>query len=93
VRTFAAIALPLVLAMTLGACSAGQVTQTATQDRDKTGGYSAMGDIATRAVQLSYPPDGVYRPGAQTRVCMAILNSGRVDDRLVDGRGGCRRPR
>ncbi len=83
VRNFAAIVFLLVLSMTLSACSAGQVTQTATQDRDLTGGFGHVGDITIRAVQLAYPPNGVYRPGDQIPVSMAIVNSGRVDDQLI----------
>jgi PBP1b-binding outer membrane lipoprotein LpoB len=48
----------LILTILLAGCSAGQVTQTATQDRDKTGGYGQVGDITVRAVQLAYPHDG-----------------------------------
>ena len=33
----------------LSACSAGQVTQTATQERDKTGAQAQVGDITVRA--------------------------------------------
>ena len=39
----------------LSACSAGQVTQTATQERDKTGAQAQVGDITLRQVQLAYP--------------------------------------
>jgi hypothetical protein len=34
----------------LSACSAGQVTQTATQERDKVGAMGQVGDLTLRAV-------------------------------------------
>ncbi|TFV88463.1 copper chaperone PCu(A)C [Blastococcus sp. CT_GayMR20] len=82
-RAIVNIALSLLAVTVLSGCSAGQVTQTATQDRDKTGGFGQVGDIAIRAVQLAYPPDGVYQPGDEAELSMAIVNSGTVDDRLV----------
>ena len=36
----------------LSACSAGQVTQTATQQRDKTGAQAQVGDLSQRHAQL-----------------------------------------
>lgn len=73
----------LSLMMMVSACSAGQVTQTATQERDKTGGFGFVGDLTIRAVQLAYPPDGLYRPGDQAELTMAIVNTGRQDDELL----------
>ncbi|WNV75223.1 copper chaperone PCu(A)C [Geodermatophilus sp. DSM 44513] len=78
-----AIALCLLVLMVLTGCSAGQVTQTATQDRDKTGGFGSVGDVTIRAVRLAYPPEGVYRPGDQAELMMAIVNSGWADDELL----------
>ncbi|MCF6733666.1 copper chaperone PCu(A)C [Blastococcus sp. KM273129] len=77
------LALFLPLLMMASACSAGQVTQTATQERDKTGGFGSVGDVTIRAVQLAYPPEGIYRPGDQAELSMAIVNSGRQDDELL----------
>lgn len=77
------IALCLLVLMVLSGCSAGQVTQTATQDRDKTGGFGSVGDVTIRAVRLAYPPEGVYRPGDQAELMMAIVNSGWADDELL----------
>ncbi|MGY1709358.1 hypothetical protein ACI8AC_07580 [Geodermatophilus sp. SYSU D00758] len=80
-----AVAVLLLLSSTaLIGCSAGQVTQTATQARDSTGGTGQVGDITIRAVQLVHPPGGVHEVGEQAQATMAIVNSGRVDDRLVD---------
>ncbi|WNV73561.1 copper chaperone PCu(A)C [Geodermatophilus sp. DSM 44513] len=77
------IALLLLAPLVLGACGAGQVTQTATQDRDRTGGQGQVGGIAVRAVQLAHPPDGVHAPGDPVPLTMAVVNTGRTDDRLV----------
>lgn len=77
------VVLALLALMMLSACSAGQVTQTATQDRDKTGGFGSVGDVAIRAVRLAYPSEGIYRPGDQAELMMAIVNTGRVDDELL----------
>ncbi len=83
----AAVVLLLLSPMALSGCSAGQVTQTATQARDKTGGAGQVEDISVHAVQLVHPPGGVYEVGDQVEVTMAIVNSGRVDDRLIDVAG------
>ncbi len=47
----------------LSACSAGQVTQTAAQERDKTGAQGQVGDISLRQAQLVHPRGGSYEPG------------------------------
>ncbi len=83
----AAVVLLLLSPVALGGCSAGQVTQTATQARDKSGGAGQLEDISVHAVQLVHPPRGVYEVGDQVEVTMAIVNSGRVDDRLIDVAG------
>jgi hypothetical protein len=71
------------MTLLLSGCSAGQVTQTATQARDKTGGLGQVGDIAIRAVRLAYPSDGLYRPGDEAELRMALVNSGTTDDALL----------
>jgi len=73
----------------LTACSAGQVTQTATQDRDKTGGLAQVGDLTIRAVTLESPRGGTYDDGDDAELRMAIVNSGEDDDTLtgVEGEG------
>jgi len=73
----------------LSACSAGQVTQTATQDRDKTGGQAKVGDITLRAVELEYPRGGTYQAGDDATLQMAIVNTGSTTDTLtaVEGKG------
>jgi copper(I)-binding protein len=67
----------------LTACSAGQVPQTATQNRDKVGPEAAVGDITLRQIQLAYPQDGVYTEGEDAELLMAIVNSDTEADTLV----------
>ena len=68
----------------LSACSAGQIAQTATQDRDIRGGQADLGDIHIRTATTSYPESGVYEEGGDAFLEVAIANSGTVDDELVD---------
>ena len=67
----------------LTACSAGQVTQTATQERDKTGGMAQVGDLTLRQVALENPRGGIYEDGDDAELRMTVVNSGREDDTLV----------
>jgi copper(I)-binding protein len=67
----------------LTACSAGQVTQTATQERDKTGAQAQVGDINLREVELAYPDLGYYNSGDDAQLRLAIANDGTSDDTLV----------
>jgi copper(I)-binding protein len=67
----------------LTACSAGQVTQTATQDRDKTGGQAQVGDLTLRQAQLESPRGGGYDAGDDADLRLAIVNTGQEDDTLV----------
>ena len=68
----------------LAACSAGQVTQTATQDRDKSGAMAEAGDLTLRSVLLAYPREGRYERGDDAELQAAIVNGGNEDDTLVD---------
>ena len=81
----------------LSACSAGQVTQTATQERDKTGGQAQVGDITLRAGRAREPPRRQLRAGDDAELQLAIVNAGTEDDTLVaidgDGFGRGRGPR
>ena len=79
----AATAALLLSPVALGACSAGQVAQTAVQDRDKTGNMSSVGDLALRAVQLPYPTGGVYPSGSDARLLAAVVNPADTEDTLV----------
>jgi len=67
----------------LTACSAGQVTQTATQNRDKVGPEATVGDITLRAVTLAYPRDGLYAEGDDAELRMAIVNGDTEPDTLI----------
>ena len=69
----------------LSACSAGQVTQTATQERDKTGAQAQVGDI-TLAPGAAEPPRRQLRAGDDAELQLAIVNGGTEDDTLVGGR-------
>ncbi len=67
----------------LTACSAGQVAQTATQNRDKVGAEAAIGDITLRAITLAHPEDGRYEEGDSAELQMAIVNSDTEPDTLI----------
>jgi copper(I)-binding protein len=73
----------------LSACSAGQVTQTATQARDKTGAQAQVGDISIREAQLEAPSKGGYLSGNDADLQVAFVNGGSEPDTLVgvDGKG------
>jgi copper(I)-binding protein len=67
----------------LSACSAGQVTQTATQERDKVGAMAQAGDLTIRAVRLESPGGGTYDSGDDAELQVAIVNAGDEPDALV----------
>jgi hypothetical protein len=73
----------------LGACSAGQVTQTATQDRDKVGPQAQVEDILLRQVTLAYPEEGAYEAGDDAVLVMTIVNESNEPDTLmsIEGEG------
>jgi copper(I)-binding protein len=73
----------------LTACSAGQVTQTASQDRDKVGPEAEVGAITLRQVTLEYPDEGRYENGDDAPLIMAIVNGGNEADTLtgIEGEG------
>jgi copper(I)-binding protein len=73
----------------LSACSAGQVTQTASQDRDKTGAMAQVGDLTVRTAELEPPRGGSYEAGDDAELRLAIVNGGQETDTLVavDGEG------
>jgi copper(I)-binding protein len=79
----AALGVLLFCPVALTACSAGQVTQTVSQERDKTGPMAQVGDITLRQIQLAYPNSGRYQTGEDAELQMAIVNSGTQDDALV----------
>ena len=73
----------------LSACSAGQVTQTATQERDKTGAQAQVGDISIREAKLAPADDGGYQSGDNAQLQVGLVNGGSSADTLVsvDGEG------
>jgi copper(I)-binding protein len=74
----------------LSACSAGQVTQTASQERDKTGAQAQVGDISIRGAKLAAPSGGGgYERGDDADLQVAFINTGSEADTLtgIDGKG------
>ena len=71
----------------LTACSAGRVTQTATQERDKVGALAQVGDITIRAAKLASPGEDGYERGDDADLLMAIVNSGTEPDTLSEVTG------
>jgi len=72
--------------LAMGACSAGQVTQTATQEQNL-GNEADVGDLSLRAVELPYPTGGVYPAGADARLLAAVASTSSADDTLVSVKG------
>jgi copper(I)-binding protein len=83
----ATVGVLLLSPVALSACSAGQVTQTATQDRDKTGAMAQVGDITVRAGELEHPRGGAYEAGDDAELRLAIVNGGQEADTLVGVEG------
>jgi hypothetical protein len=85
----ATVGVLLLSPVALSACGAGQVAQTATELRDKTGGRAEVGNLSLREVVLAYPEGGKYAPGADAELQMAVLNNGGEDDTLtrITGQG------
>jgi copper(I)-binding protein len=79
----ATVGVLLLSPVVLSACSAGQVTQTGTQQRDKTGAQAQVGDISVRGATLAYPDGGSYASGDNAALQMAVINDGSSDDALV----------
>ncbi|MGY1781041.1 hypothetical protein [Geodermatophilus sp. SYSU D01036] len=73
----------------LGACSAGQVSQTGTQDRDKVGPQAQVEDILLRQVLLAPPENGRYEEGDDAELILTIVNASDADDTLtgIEGEG------
>jgi copper(I)-binding protein len=70
--------------LALSACSAGQITQTAGQDRDKVGAMAEVGQIKLRAVELAAPRGGLYDDGDDVELNLSIVNESQEDDALTD---------
>jgi copper(I)-binding protein len=71
----------------LSACSAGQVTQTATQERDKVGAMAQVGELTLRQVQFLSPREGVYEQGDDAELQLAVVNAGEEADTLTEVSG------
>jgi copper(I)-binding protein len=83
----AAVSGLLLAPIALSACSAGQVAQTAVQNRDRTGGQANVGALALRALELPYPTGGVYQSGSDARLLGGIVSTSESDDTLVSIEG------
>ncbi len=83
----AIVGVALLSPVALSACSAGQVTQTATQDRDKVGAMAQVGDITVRQGRLAFPRSGSYDAGDDAELQMAIVNTGEETDTLLSIEG------
>lgn len=73
----------LIAPVALSSCSAGQIPQTSTQNRDRTGPMAAIGNIYVRQLLLAYPTGGSYAPGDDAELGMSIVNTGTTADELV----------
>ncbi len=83
-RTLGAL---LLSPIALGACSSGQVTQTATQDRDKAGPMADVNNITLRSVLLEYPTGGRHDEGDDVELRAAISNIADESDTLLSIEG------
>jgi copper(I)-binding protein len=83
----ATTAVLLVSPLALSACSAGQVTQTATQERDKVGAMGQVGDLTIRQVEFLSPDEGFYEAGDDAELQLAVVNTGEEADTLVEVSG------
>jgi copper(I)-binding protein len=83
----ATMAALLLSPVVLTACSAGQVNQTSTQNRDKTGPQFGRGDIGLRAVLIEAPPSGRYDEGDDAELLAGIINTADEPDTLVSIEG------
>ncbi len=66
----------------LGACSAGQVPQTATQEQNL-GNQADVADLQLRALELPYPTGGIYTSGDDARLLGAVASTSDTDDTLT----------
>lgn len=76
------------VALTLGGCGAGTVTQTDGQVAAIDGASTDVGGIALRDVLVPYPEDadGVYPAGSDVTVQLTIVNQGDSADTLMSVR-------
>jgi hypothetical protein len=79
----ATIGVLLIAPVALSSCSAGQIPQTSTQNRDKVGAGATIGAIALREVKLLSPTGGSYAQSGDAELSAAIVNGGTEPDTLV----------
>jgi copper(I)-binding protein len=78
----AAMGALLLSPVALSACSAGQVTQTNTQEQN-VGNEADAGPLNLRALELPYPTGGSYPSGSDARLLGAVVSTADSDDTLV----------
>jgi hypothetical protein len=83
----ATIGVLLIAPVALSSCSAGQIPQTSTQNRDKVGAMGTVGAIALREVKLPFPTGRSYSSGGDAELTAAIANGGTEGDVLVSVTG------
>ncbi|MCZ2817606.1 copper chaperone PCu(A)C [Modestobacter sp. VKM Ac-2984] len=76
----------LLTPIALTACSAGQVTQTSTQEPN-VGNQADLEDLQLRALTLPYPTGGQYASGSDARLVGAVSSTGLEGDTLVSIEG------
>jgi periplasmic copper chaperone A len=69
--------------LALGGCAAGEHAQTAEETPVVDGVAADAGPIALRAVAVTPPPVGSYAKGSDAPVQLVIVNTSRIDERLV----------
>ncbi|WP_029431006.1 hypothetical protein [Blastococcus sp. URHD0036] len=83
----------LVAPIALSACSAGQVNQTSSQNRDKVGPTAEIGDLELRQVAIANPCEAgdedatAYERGDDPELMLTIVNSSEEDDTLTGVEG------
>lgn len=82
----AAMGVLLLSPVALAACSAGQVSQTATQEQNL-GNSADVGDLSLRGLQLPYPTGGTYASGSDARLIGAVASTAASDDTLLSIEG------
>jgi len=82
----AAMGALLLSPVVLSACSAGQVSQTATQEQNL-GNSADAGPLKLRGFSLPYPTGGVYASGSDARLLGAVASTADADDSLVSIEG------
>lgn len=79
----ATIGVLLFTPVALSACSAGQINQTSTQNRDKYGAFAIVGDLTIRDAALAYPDGGSYAAGQDAELQMVVANPTTAPDVLL----------